>query len=141
MAAEKRKFVIPSVEELEEKNTASCSSSPPLKVFKTSVASFKSMRKDSDTETRKRLLKALSSHTSSSSDQNPGNIMRTDSRTISETAEADFSATSTTMDSRSTSASSNNEPLSAGKSFKDTFAFLKNTKHYEEADAKMKEIE
>ena len=135
MAAEKRKFVIPSVQELDEKEAGSSNSGEAFKLFKSSSGSFKSIKKNSDAEARKRLLKALSQ--TAKSDNNK----TSESCTIRTENRSDGAPVTIAHPTCSSTSTDCNVPSDEGKTFKDNFAFLKNTRHYEEAEAKMKEIE
>ena len=152
MAAGKRRFDVPNVETLDGDHATSKSCSSKLKLFKKSTDISKSGNdgQETDYEARKRLVKALratNNYTSSSSSST-----RSENREVDTSCYPNDSSSKETTTSSSAPANEGSTHLSrvtgtgsgtmtTGKSFKDTFAFLKKTRHYEEADAKMKEIE
>jgi hypothetical protein len=180
MAAKKKLFNIPSVEDLEEGKTSNVSSKTAFQLFRKTTDINKSNDEiastsndqtsvlKSNSEPRKRLLKVSLSllenqnprSTSTNLDLKRQDVERenTSSNSLNEdmsrgcTSTRPSSSTSTTHTLNSVCGTEPSETAvhystlrntesNVGKSFKDTFAFLKNTRHYEEAEAKMKEIE
>lgn len=156
--AAKKKFNIPTVDELEEKKTPQITSKRVFKLFRSINDTNKpagvedGSRKDNipekncvnnkageKSETRNCHLLSTNLDTREQNVGKQGTCSSNASVSSCSTSNTNLSTASSskTGDDLTTRGTENN----VGKSFKDTFAFLKNTRHYEEAEAKMKEIE
>lgn len=152
--AAKKKFNIPTVDELDEKSTPKLTSKRAFKLFRkikdTNETSGdkegsridnireKNCVKNKPTET----LEVRECQSLDTREQNNGKLSSFSTNTsVSSCSTSTTNLTTASSSKPGEDSSTKSTENNVGKSFKDTFAFLKNTRHYEEAEAKMKEIE